>query len=196
MKTTMMITAAAAALTLSAGAASAQAWMPMIERQAILNDRVDAALSNGDMSQGEASSLRSGMATLIALEARYRYGGLSAREKVDLDRRYALLDDQVRLIPASSAAMEPVDGWTPLEDRKIALDSRIDRGVRSGQLTAMEAEDLRDDFDAIARQEAAYRVDGLSPAERADLNDRFDDLSARIRVARTDADRVYGWNRD
>jgi hypothetical protein len=192
MKTTMMITAAAAALTLSAGAASAQAWMPMIERQAVLDDRISAAVATGDMSQGEASSLRRGMSSLIALEGRYRYGGLSEREKVDLDRRYALLDDRVRLIPAAA----PMDeGWTPLDDRKIAIDARIDQGIRSGQLTATEAEDLRDDFNAIARQEAAYRVDGLSPAERADLNDRFDELSARIRVARVDGDRTYGWNR-
>ena len=191
MKTTMMITAAAAALTLSAGAASAQVWLPMIERQAMLDDRIDAALSAGDMNSAEASGLRRGMSNLIALEARYRFGGLSAREKVDLDRRYALLDDQVRLIPTTG----PADAWTPLEDRKIALDTRIEQGLRTGQLTRAEAEDLRDDFDAIARQEAAYRVDGLSPAERADLNERFDDLSSRIRLARTDSDRVYGWNR-
>ena len=43
--------------------------------------------------------------------------------------------------------------------------------------------------------EADYRVDGLSPSERADLNRRYADLSARIHVARTDDDRVYGYNR-
>jgi hypothetical protein len=191
MKTTHLITATAVAMALSAGAASAQVWMPMIERQDVMNDRIDAALAGGDMTRAEAATLRRGMSTLVALEARYRWGGLSAREKIDLDRRYALLDDQVRMVRASADA----DAWTPLEDRKLALDARIDQGLRSGQITATEAEDLRDDFDAIARTEAAYRVDGLSPYERADLNRRFDDLSTRIRIARTDADRVYGYNR-
>lgn len=191
MKTTHLMTAAAAALALSAGAASAQVWMPMIERQDVMNERIDAALAAGDMSRPEAASLRRGMSTLVALEGRYRWGGLTAREKIDLDRRYALLDDQVRMVQASvddEALASP-------EGRKLALDARIDQGLRSGQLTAVEAEDLRDDFDAIARTEAAFRVDGLSPSERADLNRRLDDLSERIRLARTDDDRVYGYNR-
>jgi hypothetical protein len=191
MRKTTLILAATTALTLGAGAASAQVWMPMIERQGVLDDRIEAARDAGEINAAQARMLRSDMSALVALEANYRYGGLSSREKLDLDRRFAVLDDQVRL------AVRPVDNdrWTSIEDRKLALDARIDAGLRSGDLTPGEAANLRDDFDDIARVEASYRVDGLSPSERADLNRRFDELSARIRVARTDDDRVYGYNR-
>jgi len=191
MKKITLILAATTALSLSAGAASAQVWMPMIERQGLLEDHIDAARDTGDISPAQAQMLRSDMAALVALEGSYRYGGLSGRERLDLDRRYALLDDQVRLAPTPVAG----DRWTSLEDRKLALDARIDAGIRSGQLTSGEAANLRDDFDDIAAVEASYRIDGLSPSERADLSRRFDDLSARIRVARADDDRVYGYNR-
>ena len=68
-------------------------------------------------------------------------------------------------------------------------------GWASAGLTSAEAQALRDDYDAIVSAEADYRVDGLSPSERADLNRRYADLSARIQLSRTDSDRVYGYNR-
>lgn len=191
MNKTKLLVAATAALTLGATTASAQGWMPMIERQAVLNDRIDAGLATGEITGAEARLMRDDMASLVALEGRYRYGGLSAREKLDLDRRFGLIDDQMRLAVRTGGA----ESYVAMEDRKLDLDARIEQGVRSGQLTMAEAEALREDFNDIARVEASYRVDGLSVEERADLNRRFDDLSAEIRMARTDGDRVYGWNR-
>lgn len=192
MKTTTLMLAATAAFALGAGAATAQAWMPMIERQAVLNDRIDAGLATGEITGAEARMLRDDMASLVALEGRYRYGGLTSRERLDLDRRFGLIDDQMRLAVRTAGGE---GGYVAMEDRKLDLDAQIEQGVRSGQLTRAEADALRDEFNDIARVEASYRVDGLSVEERADLNRRFDDLSAEIRVARTDSDRVYGWNR-
>ena len=195
MKTTTLLLAATAALTLGASAASAQAWMPMIERQAVLNDSLDSRLASGEITSAQAGMLRGDMASLVALEGRYRYGGLTSRERLDLDRRFGLIDDQMRLALRTSGA-DRADSYIAMEDRKLDLDARIERGVRTGQLTRAEADALRDQFNDIVRVEASYRVDGLSPQETADLNRRFDDLSAEIRVARTDTDRVYGWNRN
>jgi len=135
--------------------------------------------------------LRADMSALVALEGRYRFGGLTARERVDLDRRYAMLDDQVRTEIASADG----DDVPALEERKLQLQARIDQGVRSGQLTTVEAAALRDDFNAIAEVEDSYRVDGLSTPERVDLARRFDDLADQIRIARADRERVYGYNR-
>jgi len=191
MRKTTLLLAATAALTLGATTASAQLWLPIIERQAIMNDRIDAGLATGEITASQASLMRADMAALVSLEGRYRYGGLSSRERLDLDRRYALIDDQMRFALRDDADAS----FAALEDRKADLDARIDRGVSSGQLTSAEAAALRDDFDAIASVEADYRIDGLSPSERADLNRRFADLSARINLARIDPDRVYGLNR-
>lgn len=191
MRKTTLLLAATAALALGAGAASAQVWLPIIERQAMMNDRIDAALSTGEITASQASLMRADLAALVSLEGRYRYGGLSSREKLDLDRQYAVIDDQIRLAVREGADL----GYTALEDRKLELDARIDAGVRSGQLTDAEAQALREDFDALASIEANYRVDGFSPSERADLDRRLDDLSDRIQLSRTDSDRVYGYSR-
>jgi hypothetical protein len=166
--------------------------MPIIERQAVMNDRIDAGLASGEITASQASAMRADLAELVALEGRYRWGGLSAREKLDLDRRYAGIHDGVQMARREGAAEV---AWVDMEDRKADLEARIASGVRSGQLTVPEADALRDDFAAIVSAEADFRVDGLSPTERADLNRRFADLSARIHVARTDDDRVYGYNR-
>lgn len=195
MKKTTLLLAATAALTLGATTASAQAWLPIIERQAIMNDRIDAGLSRGDIAPEQARMMRADMASLVSLEGRYRYGGLSSRERLDLDRRYAVIDDQVRLAMAEGAVSPTAPRLAALEDRKLEVQARIDGGVRSGQLTSAEAGALRDAFDDIASVEADYAVGGISPSERADLMARLDDLSARIHVSRTDDDRVYGYNR-
>lgn len=191
MNKTKLLIGAASALTMAAGAAAAQSWLPMIERRDVLDQRLEASIAAGELTPGEASLLRSDMSALVALEGRYRYGGLSAREKLELDRRYALIDDQVR----AAVAAPPPSAWVSMAERKLDVERDIARGLDSRQLTAAEADILREDFEAILRAEANYRIDGLSPAERADLDDRFDELGEQILAARTDEDRRYGWNR-
>ena len=76
--------------------------------------------------------------------------------------------------------------WAPVGQRLAQLDRRIDRGVRSGDLTRQEAWRLRGEFNHLARLEARYRVGGLSNWERADLNRRIDRLADQIRYERRD----------
>ena len=83
--------------------------------------------------------------------------------------------------------------WMSISDRQARLDARIERGLRNGDLTRREAWQLRRDFNNVARLEARYRSNGLSGWERADLDRRFDALSARIRYERSDGER-YGYN--
>lgn len=77
-----------------------------------------------------------------------------------------------------------------LNQRQAQLDSRIEIGARRGLITRREAANLRQQSYEIARLEARYRVNGLNPRERADLDHRFDRLEARI--AREVHDRDYG----
>jgi hypothetical protein len=79
-------------------------------------------------------------------------------------------------------------GWQSINQRQINLDRRIDQGVRNGQLSRREAMRLRAEFNQIARLEARYRRGGLTQWERADLDRRFDRLSAQIRYERHDRD--------
>ena len=82
-------------------------------------------------------------------------------------------------------------GWMNINQRQAHLDRRIDQGIRNGSITRNEAIRLRSEFRGIARLENRYRTNGLSNWERADLDRRFDGLSARIRWERNDGDR-YG----
>jgi hypothetical protein len=85
------------------------------------------------------------------------------------------------------AAPAAAQSWQTINQRQANLDARIDAGVRSGDLTRNEAMRLRAEFRDLARLEAHYRASyGLSPAERRDLDMRFDRLSARIRFERND----------
>lgn len=79
-------------------------------------------------------------------------------------------------------------GWQPINVRQRQLAQRIDVGVRNGQLSRREAVRLRSELNQIVRLEANYRRGGLTAWERADLDRRFDRLSAQIRYERRDRD--------
>jgi len=85
------------------------------------------------------------------------------------------------------AAPASAQAWQSINQRQANLDSRIDAGVRDGSLTRPEAMRLRGEFNDLVRLEARYRSSyGLSMSERADLDQRFDRLSAQIRYQRND----------
>ena len=78
--------------------------------------------------------------------------------------------------------------WQNINARQARLEARIDQGVRSGSLNRVEAQRLRAEFKDLNRLEASYRRSGggLNARERADLDRRFDALSARIKVQKHD----------
>ncbi|MES2897143.1 MAG: hypothetical protein V4759_13990 [Pseudomonadota bacterium] len=218
---TLFAAAAASVLALSAGTASAQAWSSINERQATLDARIDAGVRSGDLTRSEAVELRGAFQDVARLEARYRVDGLSAWEREDLDRRFDALSARIRYDRNDNQERRGNgdgrwdnnddngrwdnnnwrDGqgrWMNINQRQAQLDRRIDQGVRSGKITRREAYRLRTDFQAIARLEARYRVNGLSAWERTDLDRRFDTLAARIRWERQDDERYrdgYGQRR-
>jgi hypothetical protein len=87
--------------------------------------------------------------------------------------------------------------WVSINERQDRLERRIDRGVQRGDLTRREAFRLRREMDDVARLEHRYRMNGLSNWERADLDRRFDRISAQIRWERNDGQygSGYGYGR-
>ncbi len=164
----------------------AAAWASISDRRANLDARIDAGLRNRALTQGEATRLRADLRALAMRETEYRRGGLTASERTDLDRRFDALSERVR-----DQRRDDDGGWTTINQRQADLDARIDAGVRDRSLTQAEAGRLRTEFQALARMEADYRRNGLTAAERADLDRRFDLLSQRIRNDRADSD--GGW---
>ena len=71
-------------------------WQPIAQRKYQLDQRIDVGQRNGQLSRREAVRLRGELNSLVRLEYGYQRGGLSLRERQDLDRRYDNLSRQVR----------------------------------------------------------------------------------------------------
>lgn len=173
-------------------AATAQAgWQNINQRQAQLDQRIDQGVRNGQLTRAEAVRLRSEFRSIAELESRYRRSapGLTVAERRDLDRRFDTLSRKIRWERQDGQNRPSADnGWWNINQRQAILDRRIDQGVRSGQLTRAEASRLRAEFRGIVALEARYRQSrpGLTVAERADLDRRFDVLARKIRWERRD----------
>ena len=87
-------------------------------------------------------------------------------------------------VPAAASAQ----GYN-INQRQDQLERRIDRGIRTGDLNRREAMRLKSELRETARLEYRYRANGLTRWERADLDRRFDRISAMIRYERHDYDR-------
>jgi len=107
MKTlTKIALAGTAALTLSAGAASAQGYghwgdwndhRSIAERQAALDGRIDAGMRNGRLTRQEAWRLRGEFRDISRRADAYAANGLNRWERADLDRRFDALSQRIRL---------------------------------------------------------------------------------------------------
>jgi len=97
-------------------------------------------------------------------------------------------------VSALAAATVPaIASAQSVNDRQAMLERRIDMGVRNGSLTRGEAYRLRAQLRDTERLEHQYRRGGLSGWERADLDRRFDRISAQIRYERHDRDYGAGY---
>ena len=91
--------------------------------------------------------------------------------------------------PAVSSAA-PV---TPVNQRAQMIQSRIDQGMRSGGLDRREGFKLQNELRGIQKLEYRYSVSGgrLDLRERADLERRYDALSAKVRFDKHDGQRRW-----
>jgi hypothetical protein len=71
-------------------------WQNISQRKYQLDRRIDQGERNRQLSRREAGRLRSELNALVYLERSYMRGGLSYRERAELDRRYDRLSMQVR----------------------------------------------------------------------------------------------------
>jgi hypothetical protein len=71
-------------------------WENISQRKYNLDRRIDRGERNGSLSRREATRLRRELNDLVYLERSYLRGGLSSRERAELDHRYDRLSTQVR----------------------------------------------------------------------------------------------------
>lgn len=194
MKKIALIVAGLGIAAATVPAATAQAgWQNINQRQAQLDRRIDQGVRNGALTRAEAVRLRAEFRGIADLEVRYRRSapGLTLNERRDLDRRFDVLSRKIRIESTDRDRPGAGNGWWNINERQAILDRRIDQGVRSGQLSRAEAIRLRAEFRGIVALEARYRrtAPGLTMAERADLDRRFDVLARKIRWERRDWER-------
>lgn len=87
---------------------------------------------------------------------------------------------------ATAAVPASAQGWQSVSQRQRTLDHRIDQGVRSGALNRAEATRLRTQLRDLTRLEVRYQRNGLTRAERRDLDARYDRLATRVRFQKND----------
>jgi hypothetical protein len=134
-------------------------WEPLAGQTVAFDARVAAALRARDITRAESTRLRGDFRALVRLEAQYERDGLSAREREDLETRYADLNRRVG------------DGYVPGgpgghgdDPRAAQIEARIAAGERNGSISRGEATRLRD--------------------ELRDLTRRWADLEARVDIRR------------
>jgi hypothetical protein len=71
-------------------------WQSISQRKYQLDRRIDQGERTRQLSRREALRLRAELNQLVRLEASYQRGGLTVRERAELDRRYDRLSVQVR----------------------------------------------------------------------------------------------------
>ena len=161
-------------------------WVPIVDRSDWFERRIETGRRQGRLTDYEIRSLRTEFRGLVDLERRYQSGGLSSRERIDLDQRFDQLAARIRI--------ERQDGdwggtdWRPISERRWEFDQAVEAGLRDRRLTRYEADRLRRDFDDLIRQETEYGRNGLDRYERQSLDSRYDDL-----ILRTGADASGGW---
>lgn len=159
-----------------------QQWVSIQDRSQWFERRIEAGRRQNRLSDYEIDSLRSEFRALAQLERRYQSGGLSSRERIELDQRFDQLAARIRIERRdgdwNNGGWDGGD-WRPISERRWEFDRAVEAGVNNRRLTRYEADRLRRDFDDLIRQETDYGRNGLDRYERQSLQGRYDDLLAR-----------------
>jgi hypothetical protein len=71
-------------------------------------------------------------------------------------------------------------GQRPLNNGRAQFETRLNADIRAGKLNTSSAARLRADYDSLVQQETTYSAGGFSTQERADLNQRYAELTSRV----------------
>ncbi len=144
--------------------------------------RVDAAVSARRLSRIDATRLRADYAALIRMEAEYQRGGLTARERQDIETRLDALDARI------GDGGYGGGGWNGNWDGNWQQTPRerltaIERALPS--LNRGEAADrIRVQLEDLTRLDAAYARVSPSSDDRAYLERRIGELEVQARIRR------------
>lgn len=125
-------------------------WYPLPPQADAFDLRVSAAQRGGNISRAEATRLRADFQALVRLEAQYDRDGLNAREREDLQTRYADLNRRIgdNYVPGDDGYGDDYGS----DPRAARIEERIAAGVRNGSISRTEATRLRDELRDLSRR--------------------------------------------
>ena len=161
-------------------------------RQQNQHQRVKQGVQSGELTRRETGALAHEQRDIRQLERAYKSDGtLTRSERVDLHQEQNQAsrhiynqkhDAQDRPVATPPAVRDPV-----VNQRQANQTGRIVNGVKSGELTHDEAQELRDGRRDIRQTEQEYKADGaLTRDERIDLHQDLNQQSRDIYEAKHD----------
>jgi hypothetical protein len=161
-------------------------------RQQNQHQRVKQGVQSGELTRRETGALAREQRDIRQLERAYKSDGtLTRSERVDLHQEQNQAsrhiynqkhDAQDRPVATPPAVRDPA-----VNQRQANQTGRIVNGVKSGELTHDEAQELRDGRRDIRQTEQEYKADGaLTRDERIDLHQDLNQQSRDIYEAKHD----------
>ena len=158
---------------------------PLATQRGQFENRVDAEVRSGALSQNTGSRLKYDYYELVQIEARYGADRrFTTQERADLTERYNALTQ----ILTDGSYGNDNGGYGDDDDRaenvaegQAEFVARVNAAVSARRITRAAGTRLRTDYAALVRTEAEYMRDGrLTTRERDDLEARLDALDVRV----------------
>lgn len=187
MKSTITV-AMMVALALSAVAAQADATTrdPRVNaRQHNQRERIQQGVRSGELTRHEARNVAEDQRDIRQLERAYKSDGeLTAAERLDLRHEQNQASREIyreKHDGQDRPAVPPAVRDPGVNQRQANQTGRIVQGVKSGELTHAEAQELRTERQDIRELEQGYKSDGtLTKDERTDLHQQLNQQSREI----------------
>lgn len=161
-------------------------------RQQAQHERIQQGVRSGELTRRETHDAREDQRNIRQLERAYKSDGeLTRGERRDLNHEQNQASRELYRDKHDAQARAPAAVRDPAVNQRQANQAgRVAQGVKSGELTRPEAQELREERRDIRDLEHDYKSDRvLTPEERRDLNQQLDQNSREIYEEKHDAER-------
>jgi hypothetical protein len=152
-------------------------------RQHNQQERIHQGVRSGELTRRETARLREEQRDVRQLERAYKSDGtLTGAERADLHHEQNQASRDIYRQKHDEQDRPPAAVRDPgVNERQANQTGRIVQGVKSGELTHGEAQDLRTERRDIRELEQTYKSDGaLTKDERQDLHQQLNQQSQEI----------------
>jgi hypothetical protein len=161
-------------------------------RQHVQRERIQQGVRSGELTRREAHNAREDQRDIRQLERAYKSDGeLTRGERRDLAHEQNQASRELYRNKHDAQDRAPAAVRDPrINQRQANQTSRVAQGVKSGELTRGEAQELRAERRDIRELERDYKSDRvLTKEERQDLNQQLNQNSREIYEEKHDAER-------